>query len=33
MLAKLWLWFYVAGALLFIVALVISVTGFVPGMK
>jgi hypothetical protein len=32
-LAKLWLWFYLIGAVLLIVALVISVTGFLPGVS
>lgn len=32
-LAKLWLWFYLVGAVLFIVALIVSVTGFVPGVS
>ena len=32
-LAKLWLWFLVAGAVLFVIGLVISTTGYVPGMS
>jgi hypothetical protein len=32
-LAKLWPWFFAAGVALFVAALVISVTGFVPGVS
>jgi site-specific recombinase len=32
-LAELWPWFLVAGAVLFVIGLVISITGYVPGLS